>query len=69
MNDNIFGKILYDLRKEKQISQKSLGFIFNVCNQTISAWERGLTEPDLLHLTKIADYFQVSVDYLLGREE
>ena len=65
MKDNIFGKRLKELRLEKGLSQRSLGEIFNVCNQTISFWESGNREPDLDALVEIAQYFDVSVDYLV----
>ena len=69
MNENTFGNILRDLRKEKGLSQKELGYIFNVCNQTISTWERGITEPDIKTLIDFSRFFQVSLDYLLGQED
>ena len=47
MKKNYFGKQLRDLRIEKGLSQRELGKIFNVCNQTISFWEIGSREPDL----------------------
>ena len=68
MENNIFGKRLKELRMEKQLSQRELGAIFNVCNQTISFWELGSREPDLDTLLKISRYFDVSVGFLLGIE-
>lgn len=65
MKDNIFGKKLKELRLEKGLSQRKLGEIFNVCNQTVSFWESGSREPDLDALVEIAQYFDVSVDYLV----
>ena len=69
MENNIFGKNLKDLRCELNISQRELGKTFGVCNQTVSFWENGQREPDLDMLIKIAKYFNVSCDYLLGIEE
>ncbi len=65
MRNNIFGKKLRELRLEKGLSQRELGKIFNVCNQTISFWENGSREPDLDNLLMIARYFGVTTDYLL----
>ena len=65
----MFGKRLKELRIEKGLSQRAFGEIFNVCNQTISCWELGTREPDFDTLNLIADYFKVSTDYLLGRED
>ena len=52
-------------RKEKGISQRRLGEIFGVCNQTISFWETGSGEPDLDTLLAIAHYFEVPLEQLL----
>lgn len=69
MKENKLGMVLKDLRKEKGISQRTLGDILSVCNQTISFWETGSREPDLDTLLKIAKVFDVTVDYLLGGRE
>ena len=65
MKNNVFGTRLKELRKEQGISQRKLGEIFEVCNQTISFWESGSREPDLDTLVRIAHYFNVSLEYLL----
>ena len=57
------------LRKQKKLLQKELADIFNVDQTTVSKWEVGKAIPDYGTLQKLADYFNVSVDYLLGREE
>ena len=69
MKDNFFGEKLKELRIEKGLSQRKLGEIFNVCNQTVSFWESGSREPDMDMLVEIAEYFGVSVDFLLGRKD
>ena len=69
MQGNFFGKKLKELRIEKGLSQRKFGELLGVCNQTVSFWETGSREPDLDALIEIADYFSVSVDFLLGREE
>lgn len=63
------GNIFKNLRKAKQLTQKELADIFNVDQTTVSKWEVGKAIPDYGTLQKLADYFNVSVDYLLGREE
>ena len=65
MKNNVFGKRLKELRIEKGLSQKKLGEVFNVCNQTISFWETGSREPDLDTLLKIARFFDVTLENLL----
>lgn len=60
---------LKELRKKKGITQTDFAKEFNISIGTIGNWETGNREPDYEMLQKIADYFDVSVDYLLGREE
>ena len=69
MNRNIFGSKLKELRLEKGLTQRALGEALGFCNQTISFWESGQREPDLDALVKVAKYFDISVDYLLGNSE
>lgn len=57
------------LRAEKGISQNELAKALGLTQQAISAYENGLREPDLETLQKIADFFDVSLDYLLGRTD
>ena len=65
MNNNFHEKFK-KLRIDKDISQKKLGFLFNVSQQTINKWEHGLSEPTYDTLKKLAIYFEVTTDYLLG---
>ncbi|MBO5300507.1 MAG: helix-turn-helix domain-containing protein [Clostridia bacterium] len=58
-----------ELRKKHKITAKQLGEIINVAESTMSLYENGKREPDYETLVKIADYFKVSTDYLLGRNE
>ena len=67
MNDN-FGAILRELRLEKGLSQTGLANSLSVSKGIISMWENGKREPTLFYLTKVADFFNVSLDYLAGRE-
>lgn len=64
-----FTKNLSDLRKEKRLNQKDLAVIINVSQSTICHWEKGDQEPSIDCLNKLADFFGVSVDYLLGRSD
>ena len=56
-----------ELRKEKGIKQVELAKIFQVSQGTLSNWERGVHDIDQATLNKIASYFEVTLDYLLGR--
>lgn len=56
------------LRKEKKLTQGEIAEILEVARTTYANYEQGTREPDNKNLNKIADYFGVSVDYLLGRD-
>ena len=60
---------LRKLRKEKGISQLKLALDMNTKQNTISRYETGEREPGINELIKLADYFNVSIDYLLERTE
>lgn len=60
---------LKELRKKKGISQLRLATELNTTQNTISRYETGEREPGIEELIIIADYFNVSVDYLIGRTE
>ncbi len=60
---------LKELRKKKGLSQLRLATELNTTQNTISRYENGEREPGIAELLKIADYFNVSVDYLLGRTD
>ena len=60
---------LKDLRKERNISQLKLSIDLNMNQNTISRYENLEREADYATLIKIADYFDVSLDYLLGRTD
>ncbi|HBG4564248.1 TPA: helix-turn-helix transcriptional regulator, partial [Clostridioides difficile] len=64
---NTFGNRLKDLRTEKRITGEEFGKILNVTKVAVSNWESDRRFPDQNTLKKIADYFDVSIDYLLGR--
>lgn len=60
---------LKELRRRRHISQLKLGLDLNINQNTISRYETGEREADYKTLIKIADYFDVSLDYLLGRSD
>lgn len=57
------------LRKQKHMSQSSLAMKLNTTQMSISRYETGKREPDLKTLILIADFFDVSIDYLLERTD
>lgn len=56
-----------ELRDEKGMTQMDLALELNMGNTTIQQYEAGLHEPTFENLIRIADYFGVTVDYLIGR--
>ena len=60
---------LKKLRKDKNISQLKLALDLNMNQNTISRYENMDREADYETLIKLADYFDVSIDYLLGRTD
>lgn len=65
---DIFRKRLKKLRIDRDIDQKNLAKALSATQQKVSNWERGIIEPDMETLTKLALFFDVSTDYLLGIE-
>jgi transcriptional regulator with XRE-family HTH domain len=55
------------LRKSRNLTQEQLAEIFGINRENISKWENGIAEPNRENLIKVADYFKVSIDYLLNR--
>ena len=54
-------------RKAKKLTQKNVADALHVDRVTYTGWELGNHEPDLTQLIKLADFFQTSIDYLVGR--
>ncbi len=60
---------LKELRKSRKISQVKLAMDLNMNQNTISRYETGEREPGVTELILLADYFDVSIDYLVGRTD
>ncbi len=65
----MFSKRLRNLRENKGIKQEDLGKILDLSASTIGMYEQGRRQPDNETLIRMADFFNVSVDYLLGKTE
>lgn len=63
-----FAKVLRELRRQNSMSQQALATAINTTQRKISYLENNIVEPDLTTLCLIADYFDVSIDFLLGRK-
>lgn len=65
----MIGQTIRDLRKLKKMSQSELAKVVGVSQTTVTAWETGKAEPSSSAISNLADYFNVTTDYLLGRPE
>lgn len=64
-----FYERLKDLRNEKNVSQKTVANALGISITCYAGYEQGYREPDLKTLVRLADYFDVTTDYLLGRTD
>ena len=65
----IFAKRLKELRTDKKLNYLELAKELNVNYTTISRWENQLRVPNIIELKKIAEFFGVSADYLIGLQD
>ncbi len=61
-----FGETLKELRSNQNIGQIMLSKKIGISQSTISKWENGITEPSLSNLIALSDYFDISIDELIG---
>lgn len=64
----MLGNRIQELRKARNMSQVDLAKALNVTKQSVSNWENSNIQPSIDMLVRIAEYFSVSTDYLLGLE-
>ena len=57
------------LRTERNLSQKYIALMLGITPPQVSKWEKGTSSPKREHLTKLADFYGVSLDYLMGRND
>lgn len=65
-HDMAFGENLERIRKAQKVSQKQLGNALGLTQQMISSYEKGFSAPNIDVLLQIAEYFNVSLDDLVG---
>ena len=63
----MYGKIISELRKERNLSQKQLAEKLNTTQNTVSKYETEVLDLNTVIIIKICDFFDISADYLLGR--
>lgn len=64
-----FSTRIKELREARGMSQAAVGKIIGVERYSVYGYEKGKSYPDVPHLIALADYFDVSTDYLLGRTD
>lgn len=67
--DNIIGERLKELRKEKKKTQTEIASLLGLTEGAYRHYESGRSKPSAEDITKLAEYFDVSTDYLLGRSD
>ena len=60
---------LRDLREDRDLTQETIGKLLGTTQQQYYKYEKGIQEIPAHHLITLADFYQVSVEYLLGREK
>ncbi len=65
---NIFADRLKDLMQDKKLNIKELSALTKIPRATINGWTLKIASPKIDNLIVLADFFNVSIDYLLGRE-
>ncbi|MGG6310577.1 helix-turn-helix domain-containing protein [Paenibacillus macerans] len=66
---NNYGERISALREQRKLTQEELALQLQISRAVLSHYEKNRRKPNYTTLRKIADFFQVSVDYLLGRDE
>ena len=66
---NLIKERLKELRKENGLTQKQVAKIINKSETGYASWEQGLAEPCINDLIAISEYYNVSIDYLVGKDE
>ena len=64
-----FRERLFDLRRQAGLSQEELANLLGVTRQAVQKWEAGTSRPDMDNLVSLADYFKVSLDYMVTGNE
>ena len=64
-----FQERLFTLRRQAGLSQEELANLLNVTRQAVQKWEAGSSRPDMDNLMSLAEYFNVSLDYLVAGKE
>lgn len=63
-----FGRRIQKLREKRRVSRKTMAELIGISRTSLGNYERGDRAPDIIVASKIADYFDISMDELLGRK-
>ena len=66
---NNFKNRLKELRESEGISLKQLSLVLGVSDAAICKWENGVAEPKVTYLIKLSNYFDCTIDYLVGKTD
>ncbi len=67
--NKVFCERIKELRQDKKVGQVELAKSIGVSKGVISLWENGLREPTMSSLIALAEFFEVSIDYLVGMKD
>ena len=65
----MFFQRLKDLREDKELLQKDISEILMISRTVYARYERGFQTIPVIHLLKLADFYETSTDYILGRTD
>jgi transcriptional regulator with XRE-family HTH domain len=68
MDNYVIGERIKELRTQKGMTQQELAQIIGITYTSISYWESGKSKPDIFQIQKLADYFNVTIDYIYGKD-
>jgi len=69
MERNFKNNKIAELRKANNLSQRQLAVKIGTSQANLSRWEQGLNEPSIMECWRLADFFDVSIDELVGRRD
>ena len=69
VDNKIFAERIRNLRIDKKMTQQELANIVGLTSTGVSYWESGKAIPNFETMTKLSNYFGVSIDYLTGKKE
>ena len=61
-----FAQRLYELRQDRNLSQDAVAKAIGVSQKSVDFWEKGISEPKLTYISRLALFFGVTSDYLIG---